>query len=56
MSPYSKDLNKLQKMIKFNFRKFGEPPATTSEFYRIGRVLGRGAVGKVNLAAHKLSE
>jgi len=43
-------------MIKFNFRKFGEPPATTSEFYRIGRVLGRGAFGKVNLAAHKVSE
>lgn len=56
MSPYSKDLNKLQKLIKFNFRKFNEPPATTSEFYRIGRVLGRGAFGKVNLAAHKVSE
>jgi len=56
MSPYSKDLTKLQKLIKFNFRKFQEPPATTSEFYRIGRVLGRGAFGKVNLAAHKISE
>jgi len=56
MSPYSKDLSKLQKLIRFNFRKFNEPPATTSEFYRIGRVLGRGAFGKVNLAAHKLSE
>ena len=56
MSPYSKDLNKLQKLIKFNFRKFNEPPPTTSEFYRIGRVLGRGAFGKVNLAAHKVSE
>ena len=56
MSPYSKDLNKLQKLIKFNFRKFQDPPATTSEFYRIGRVLGRGAFGKVNLAAHKISE
>ena len=56
MSPYSKDLTKLQKLIKINFRKFSEPPATTSEFYRIGRVLGRGAFGKVNLAAHKISE
>ena len=43
-------------MIRFNFRKFNEPPATSSEFYRIGRVLGRGAFGKVNLAAHKVSE
>lgn len=56
MSPYSKDMNKLKKMISFNFRKFQEPPTTTSEFYRIGRALGRGAFGKVNLAAHKISE
>ena len=56
LSPYSKDLSKLQKLIRFNFRKFNEPPTTTSEFYRIGRVLGRGAFGKVNLAAHKISE
>lgn len=56
LSPYSKDLHKLQKLIKFNFRKFSDAPVTTSEFYRIGRVLGRGAFGKVNLAAHKISE
>lgn len=43
-------------MIRFNFKLYNEPPLTTSEFYRIGRVLGRGAFGKVNLAAHKLSE
>lgn len=43
-------------MIRFNFKLYNEPPMTTSEFYRIGRVLGRGAFGKVNLAAHKLSE
>ena len=29
---------------------------STCEFYRIGRVLGRGAFGKVNLACHKISE
>lgn len=56
MSPYSKDISKLQKMITLNFKKFNEAPQTTSEFYRIGRVLGRGAFGKVNLAAHKVSE
>jgi serine/threonine protein kinase len=56
LSPYSKDLFKLKKVIKFNFKKYNEPPVTTCEFYRIGRVLGRGAFGKVNLASHKLSQ
>lgn len=30
--------------------------SSTWEFYRIGRVLGRGAFGKVNLACHKVCE
>ena len=29
---------------------------SSREFYRIGRVLGRGAFGKVNLACHKVCE
>ena len=43
-------------MIKMHFRKFNTAPPTTSDFYRIGRVLGKGAFGKVSLAMHKLSE
>ena len=32
-----------------------EHPKTTLDFYLIGRILGKGAFGKVNLAVHKLS-
>ena len=31
-------------------------PPTTADFYRIGRTLGKGAFGKVNLSMHKMSE
>ena len=36
--------------------KTGEAPVTTTEFYWIGKILGKGAFGKVNLAMHRLTE
>lgn len=36
------------------FRQNGQPPLTDITFYRIGKMLGRGAFGKVNLAMHKI--
>jgi serine/threonine protein kinase len=43
-------------MITIYFVEFSIIKQSTCEFYRIGRVLGRGAFGKVNLACHKICE
>jgi serine/threonine protein kinase len=53
---YYADIKKLKEHIHAHLQKAGTMMKSTSEFYRIGRVLGRGAFGKVNLACHKVSE
>lgn len=47
---------KLKKFIKATFKMTGKAPDSTSDFYRIGKVLGRGAFDKVNLTVHRLTE
>eukprot|EP00826_Nyctotherus_ovalis_P063961 TRINITY_DN9376_c0_g6_i2.p1 TRINITY_DN9376_c0_g6~~TRINITY_DN9376_c0_g6_i2.p1 ORF type:complete len:698 (-),score=145.22 TRINITY_DN9376_c0_g6_i2:236-2329(-) len=41
--------------LKAHFKISKAIPATRIEFYRVGRLLGKGAFGKVNLGMHKLS-
>lgn len=45
-------------MIREAFKKGGEGTVlrTTPQFYRIGKMLGKGAFGRVNLAMHRLTE
>jgi len=50
-----KDSEGIAKYIKDYIKKYNKPPKTTIDFYRIGRVLGAGAFGKVNLGMHKLT-
>jgi serine/threonine protein kinase len=52
----SKTAMRLKKLIKTSFGRTGKAPDSTSDFYRIGKVLGRGAFGKVSLTVHRLSE
>lgn len=45
----------LSDIVKDSFLLTNEAPETTTDFYRAGKMLGRGAFGKVNLGMHKLS-
>lgn len=45
----------LSEKIKDAFKKTGDAPKTSTEYYRAGKMLGRGAFGKVNMGMHKLT-
>ena len=42
----------LSKNIKTFFQNKGHYPKSSLDFYKIGRIIGKGAFGKVNLALH----
>jgi serine/threonine protein kinase len=43
-------------VIIIGFKKTGSAPPTRSDFYKVGRMLGKGAFGKVSLAMHKIAK
>ena len=55
LSPRSKILSRLYRKIKRSFSKTQQAPETLVDNYKIGKVMGKGAFGKVNLAIHRLS-
>ncbi len=52
---YLKDKEIISSYIKEYFNKNGTYPSTKIKFYKYGRLLGKGAFGKVNLSLHVLT-
>lgn len=52
---YKKESEKLSNYIKMYFIKYNEYPATNVKNYKYGRLIGKGAFGKVNLGLHTLT-
>jgi serine/threonine protein kinase len=52
---YKKEAEKLSSYIREYFKNNNEYPKANLNFYKYGRLLGKGAFGKVNLALHLAS-
>ena len=55
MSPRSREVALMTKVITDCFEKYNKMPKTRIELYRVGKILGKGAFGKVNLGMHRLT-
>lgn len=56
LSPRARLLHNQIKKIGLSFSQTGAAPETTCDSYKIGKVMGKGAFGKVNLAIHRLAK
>ena len=54
-SCYNRDMEIISTYIKSYYEKNDKYPKTKMNFYKYGRLLGKGAFGKVNLALHVLT-
>ena len=52
---YNNDMKIISTYIKKYYNKYQNYPKTKMKFYKYGRLLGKGAFGKVNLSLHTLT-
>jgi serine/threonine protein kinase len=50
-----REIWEIKRDIKVSFKRDVKAPDTLMKYYKIGRKIGRGSFGKVNLALHKLT-
>lgn len=55
LSPRTREMAMISRAIRESFHIDNEAPDTNTDFYRAGKMLGRGAFGKVCLGMHKLT-
>ena len=55
LSPRTREMIEITNKIRKSFMQRGEAPKTMPDYYRAGKMLGRGAFGKVSMGMHKLS-
>lgn len=55
LTPRSNEIYQVTKEIKRSFKENDTPPKTKITFYRVSKIIGSGAFGKVNLAMHILA-
>lgn len=55
MTEKTREVAKIKHKIKSSFDSIGKAPQTTQNYYRYGKILGKGAFGKVNLGIHRLA-
>ena len=54
-SCYNRDMEIISNYIKNYYNRYKKYPKTKMNFYKYGRLLGKGAFGKVNLSLHVLT-
>ena len=52
---YNRDMEIISSYLKNYYKKNKKYPSTKMKFYKYGRLLGKGAFGKVNLCLHTLT-
>jgi serine/threonine protein kinase len=50
-----KEIQLIKQLISECFQQYNKSPKSSIELYKVGKMLGKGAFGKVSLGLHRLT-